>query len=224
MPKVLLVEDDTYLAKVVGDALVASNIEVDESADGLQAAEWLRTVSYDVLILDWELPGLEGVELLRQFRQRRGATPTIIITGRRAIDEKGFGFDAGADDYLAKPFNVRELVMRVQALLRRPAVAVDHCLSIAGVELNMRSFSATRDGEKLDLSRKEMQLLEYFMRRPTMMLSAEALLCAVWGTDAEASVGAVRIAVTRLKKKLSGDGQASLIETVHGSGYRFLVD
>jgi len=224
MPKVLLVEDDAYLAMLVTDALSASHIDVDFSGDGLEAAEKLKTYEYDVLVLDWELPGLQGIEMLRQFRSRGGTTPTIVITGKRKIDEKGCGFEAGADDYLPKPFNVRELVMRVQALLRRSAGGSDHRLIAGGLILDRQSFTVTLVGEKLDLSRKEFMLLEFFMRRPNCVLSAESLLPGVWGSDADASTETVRTTVGRLRKKLSLTGRLCPLETVHGLGYRFTVD
>lgn len=220
MARVLLLEDDAYLAQLLTDALSASLISVDYSADGAEAAERLKNCSYDVLILDWDVPGLEGIELLRRFRDHGGDTPAIFISGKRSIDEKETGFRVGADDYLAKPFNVRELVVRVQALLRRGAVAAKHTqISVGGIVMDTQAYKVSVNGEDIVLSRKEFEVLEYFLRRPNQVLSLEAVLNNVWGSQSDASTETVRTTIGRLRKKIQTNSNSCSLAVMHGVGY-----
>ena len=218
MAKILLVEDDNDLANTVRTFLIFQRHAVETIADGRDALDHLLTFDYELVILDWELPRASGIEILREFRNRGANTPILMLTGKDAIDEKLTGLDSGADDYLTKPFDLRELGARVNSLLRRPADIVDASVLKAGkLSLDPTKHSAFRDGELITLVPREFQLLEFLMRHRNQLFTTEALLNRVWPSDSEATEEAVRTALKRLRKKIDPDGQ--VIKNVHGVGY-----
>jgi DNA-binding response OmpR family regulator len=224
MPKVLLVEDDLAVSKIVQDTLLQYHFAIDALHDGLSANAGLETYQYDLIILDWDLPGMSGIDIATAVRRRGIATPILMLTGKAQISDKGKGFDAGADDYLTKPFDPRELVMRVKSLLRRPAQLSDTQLRVGEVTLDPEKFIATKNGQDLELARREFQLLEFLMRHPNQVFSAEALLDRVWTLDSDASVDAIRGCVVRLRKKLDKGGKSSLLQNIYGLGYKISTD
>jgi DNA-binding response OmpR family regulator len=218
MAKILLVEDDNDLANTVRTFLIFQRHAVERIGDGQDALDHLLTFDYELVILDWELPRVSGIEILREFRNRGANTPILMLTGKDAIDEKLTGLDSGADDYLTKPFDLRELGARVNSLLRRPADIVDGNTFKAGnLALDPGKHSVFRDGELIQLVPREFQLLEFFMRHRNQMFTTEALLNRVWPSDSEATEEAVRTALKRLRKKIDPDGQ--VLKNVHGVGY-----
>ncbi|MBX9949769.1 MAG: response regulator transcription factor [Candidatus Obscuribacterales bacterium] len=221
MAKILLVEDDYEIASLVVDCLKAQNYLVDHLVNGSEALDRLKFFEYDLIILDWKLPGTEGVEVCNQFRARGGKTPCMILTGMRELENKEQGLDAGADDYLTKPFQPRELTARIRALLRRPAMAETHMLVARDLELDTITHIVTKAGQEVQLLPKEFALLEFLMRHPRQVFSAEALIDRVWSSDSEATGTAVRINVNRLRRKIDSSDQESCIRTIHGVGYRF---
>jgi DNA-binding response OmpR family regulator len=221
MAKILLVEDERELADVVLDCLKAQNFLVDHVENGREALDRLKFFQYDLVVLDWQLPGMAGIDVCSQFRSMGGATPILMLTGKRTVDDKEAGFEAGADDYLTKPFQARELVARLKALLRRPAAVISKNLKARNLELDPTTHKVTKDGQEITLLPKEFALLEFFMRHPNQVFNAEAIVDRVWSTDADTSSAAVRINVTRLRNKIDSVGQPSFISTVHGVGYRF---
>jgi DNA-binding response OmpR family regulator len=220
MAKILVVEDERALSDVVLDYLGAQNYNADHVADGKEALDRLKFYSYDLVILDWNLPNMEGPDICKAFRASGGTTPILMLTGKRDIDDREYGLDSGADDYLTKPFHMKELGARVRALLRRPAAVVSKDLSARDITLDPTTHRVCKGGQDLDILPKEFALLEFLLRHPRQVFSAEALIERVWPTDSEASSGTIRTYVNRLRSKIDTKGQDSLITTVHGIGYR----
>jgi two-component system, OmpR family, manganese sensing response regulator len=223
MAKIFLVEDDLEISENVRDWLQNCDNHIVELAEnGRDALEHLRFYSYDLIILDWDLPALTGLDLCQEFRKRGGNTPILFLTGKREMINKEAGFDAGADDYLTKPFNVRELGLRVRALLRRPpSVFKGTVLEARHLQLDPGAALVTANGESVKLNAKEYALLEFFMRHPGQLFSAEALLDRVWKSSSESTTEAITTCIKRLRKKLDVEGEPSIITTLHGQGYRF---
>ena len=220
MAKVLIVEDDVSLGKMIRDWLLMEHHKVEIVTDGAEAQNMLKVYEYDILILDWELPHVSGIEILKDFRGRGGTTPVLVLTGKGEIDDKETGFDAGADDYLTKPFHGKELTARLRALLRRPEGYVGDLLKFAHLTLDQQNFQVMKNGEEIRLLPKEFALLEFLMRNPNRVFAAEALLNRVWVTESEATVDALTTCIKRLRKKIDVEGQPSIIRTIHGVGYR----
>jgi DNA-binding response OmpR family regulator len=217
MAKVLLIEDDKDLANMVRTYLLFEHHSVESLFDGQRATEYLRSFPYDVIILDWELPEKSGIEVLKEFREHGGTTPVLMLTGKTDISEKEKGLDAGADDYLAKPFEMRELGARVRALLRRPAMTLSNTLRAGDIVLDASKYKAWKLDQPISLVPKEFKLLEFFMRHPNQVFTPEALLNRVWPTESESTEEALRTAIKRLRKKIDPDGK--LLRTIHGVGY-----
>lgn len=222
MPKILFVEDDKDLTEMVKEWLTADGYSIEVVYDGADGWEYLRQGHYDIVILDWQLPGLSGPEICRNYRAMNGIAPIIMLTGRSEIAEKEQGFNAGADDYLTKPFNLKELSARIRALLRRPATPIAEVLVNGDLELDLGKHRITRGGAEIHLLPKEFDLLEFFMRRPDEVFSTEALLQRIWSVDTEATSDALRTSIKRLRKKLdiSEDESQSIIENIPRVGYR----
>jgi two-component system, OmpR family, manganese sensing response regulator len=218
--KVLIAEDDAGLSDSLEQILSADGHVVDSVMDGQIADDHLKTYTYQLIILDWDLPSLSGVEILKRFRVRGGITPVLILTGKSAIAEKEEGLDAGADDYLTKPFHPRELRARLRALLRRPAQITGDKVTVRNIEFDSVKHEVTKDGLPVKMTALEGDLLEFFMRHPGETFSIESLLRGVWQSEAEVSDYAIYAAIKRLRKKLDSEGQASIISNVHGIGYR----
>lgn len=223
MSKILLVEDDQGLAKLVRNWLSLEHHTVEYVEDGEEALHRLKINEYDLIILDWSLPKMTGLDVLQEFRGFGGNTPVIMLTGKDSISDKELGFDTGADDYLTKPFHGKELTARIKALLRRPANLVSDVLKVGDIVLERADFRVTRNGQEVRLLPKEFALLEFLMRYPNKVFSAEALLERVWVSESEATVDAVTSCIKRLRKKLEVDGAKSPISTVHGVGYKLVL-
>lgn len=221
MAKVLLVEDEIMLGESIADWLKADGHAVDFLQNGRDAEQQLRHTPYDLIILDWGLPEVTGIEICRELRLKGTTTPILMLTGRREIAEKETGLDAGADDYLTKPFHPREFSARVRALLRRvPAVTFDR-LEVGNLVLEHDSRKVTRDGELIHLQPLEFALLEFFMRHPGEVFSVEALLARVWASDAEPLPDNVRTSISKLRSKIDSTGEQSRLKSVYGVGYKF---
>jgi DNA-binding response OmpR family regulator len=220
MAKLLVVEDDQTLAGMLRDRLEAEHHRVELLHNGKDARDLLMVQEFDLIILDWELPGMCGVDICADLRSSRINTPVLMLTGKSSITDKVTGLNAGADDYLLKPFNSLELVARVTALLRRSTGQTDSVLKAGPIELDAEKFLVTRSGDEISLSRQEFALLEFLMRNMNRVFSPETLLERVWITDSEASPAAMRQCLKRLRSKIDVDGQESIIRTVHGVGYK----
>jgi DNA-binding response OmpR family regulator len=224
MPKALLADDDARLRQLVGDWLEHHQYHVDAVPDGEQAKEFLGRGAYDVIILDWEMPGLSGVDLCSWFRSRGGTTPVLMLTGKDKIDDKEGGFGAGVDDYLTKPFELRELTVRLNALLRRGQVAASRKLQVGPLVVDPESHSATIDGNELKLTATEFAVLEFLGRHPNQVFSADALIDRVWKSSTEISPDTVRVYIKRLREKFQLLGHGELIKNVHGVGYKLVAE
>lgn len=221
MTKILLVEDDKNMANTVEDWLKTQQYEIDVAYDGEDGAEKLVFYQYDAVILDWSMPKKSGLQILQEFRSRGGKTPVLILTGKDAVEDKETGLDSGADDYLTKPFHLRELSARLKALLRRPVSVVAETLSYCGIDLDTKARRVRRSGVDLNLAPLEYKLLEFLMRNPNEVFAPEALLNRVWPNDSDASNETVRTCIKKLRKKVDIDGADSIITNLPGVGYRF---
>jgi len=218
--KVLIIEDDLGLVRMIRDWLAIEKYDVETVSDGPEALEKLKFYSFDLVVLDWQLPGMAGVDVLREFRAHGGTTPVLILTGKSSISEKEEGFDSGADDYLTKPFHMKELSARMRALLRRPSNFVGNVIKVGALELDPGNFKATKDGAELKLQPKEFALLEFFMKHPNQVFSSDSLLNRVWASESDATSEALTTTIKRLRKKIDKEGEPSFLKTVHGVGYK----
>lgn len=221
MAKILLVEDEVDLARLIQNWLGREHHLVEIVDNGKVALHHLKMSSYDLVILDVMLPEMSGFEVCNSFRQCRGTTPVLMITARTSLDDKEQGFLSGADDYLTKPFHLKELAYRVRALLRRGNVALANVFHIReDITINADEHHVLRAGEEIHLLPKEFRLLEFLARHPNRVFSSEELLENVWESDTSAHNDTVRGHVTRLRKKLDTPGKPSIIATVYGVGYK----
>ena len=215
--RILVVEDDHDLAEVVAEGLRDQGMAVDVAYDGLTAAAKLDLTTYDVAVLDRDLPSLHGDTLCQMITERRERPMVLMLTAASTPGDRVSGLTLGADDYLAKPFHFPELVLRIRALARRRPSAQPRTLRAAGLELDPARRTATRDGRRLDLSVKEFALLEVLLRAAPAFLSAEALLEQVWDEHADPFTNTVTVTIGRLRRKL---GDPPIITTQAGVGYR----
>lgn len=220
MPKILLIEDDHDLADMIDEWLGFEHHSVEQMHHGIDGLNLLLSTPFDLLILDWELPGISGVEICRRYRDKGGNIPVLMLTGKSSISDKERGLDAGADDYLTKPFHVRELCARVRALMRRTQVAASNKLAAGDLTLDPQSYCLMKGTEELQLPPKEFALLEFLMRHPKQIFSQEALLDRVWKSEEDVSVEAVRACMKRLRQKITNADGTCLIRTIHGAGYK----
>ncbi|MCC6980185.1 MAG: response regulator transcription factor [Candidatus Melainabacteria bacterium] len=220
MAKVLVIEDEPDFSDLIGGWLKNENYTVETVDTGEDGLDRLKFYKYDIIILDWVLPGLSGVEVCRDYRNTGGTTPILMLTSKKHVDEKSQGLDAGADDYLTKPFELKELSARVRALLRRPSAFAGSILKVGTLALEPNSFKVKRGADIISLLPKEFALLEFLMRHPNQVFSAEAILDRVWASESEASPETIRTYIKRLRKKLDVEGQPSILATVHGVGYK----
>lgn len=221
MAKALIVEDDPDFLDRLEQWLKHERYTVEAVKTGGEALDRLRLCKYDVIVLDWNLPEVSGVELCKQFRALGGTTPILMLTGRNTTVEKATGLDAGADDYLTKPFDLMELSARLRALLRRSSLSTRENTLIAGaITLDTISHEVTVDGSSVSLLPLEYSLLEFLMRHPGQIFSHTALVDHVWKSESSATAEAVRTCVMTLRKKVSKAGAPSVIKTVHGVGYK----
>jgi DNA-binding response OmpR family regulator len=192
---------------------------VEAAYNGEDALQLMDNFSYDAIILDWTLPDLPGIEVCQRYRKGGGRTYIIFLTGKGDIDDREAGLDAGSDDYVVKPFNVRELSARVRTVLRRPQQVLPFEITIADVTLDPRTRDVIFGGERVHLMPKELALLEFLMRHPNEPYSAQGLLDAVWPSESEASCETVRTWMMKLRQKLASLGKRDFIKTLAGSGY-----
>ncbi len=221
MAKILIVDDDTNMANLVHDFLKLNNYVVDVLHTGKEALERIKFFPYDLIILDWGLPDMSGLDILKEFRTLGGEAKIIMMTGRTKIDEKESGLDAGADDYVTKPVDLRELTARVRALLRRPTQVTGQEIKVKDLTLDPNALRVTKDGKELNLAPREFALLEFFMRHPNEVFSPDAILDRVWPTDSEASSTSLRTCIKKLRQKIDADDVPSFITNISGVGYRF---
>lgn len=217
--KVLVVEDEKKLAGFIKRALKEAGHAVDLSHDGVEGGHLATSEEYDVIVLDLMLPGRDGMDILRELRARKKATPVLVLTARDSVKDRVAGLDQGADDYLAKPFALDEFRARVRALLRRGHGGSATVLKYADLSMDLLERSVLRDSHQIELTPREFALLEYFLRNPKCVLTRTSIAEHVWDYNFEWQSNVVDVFVNVLRKKVEEHGQKRLIHTVRGVGY-----
>ncbi|MBK7406122.1 MAG: response regulator transcription factor [Phycisphaerales bacterium] len=221
--RILLVEDNPKMAEAIQSGLAAHGHAVTVCHTGLEGEEEAAQREYDAIVLDRMLPDRDGVELCRSLRSRCVPTPILMLTAISGTQATVEGLDAGADDYLAKPFEFDELVARVRALLRRGDASESRRLKMHDLELDLDTREAMRAGERIKLTGKEFSLLEYIMRNPDRVLTRQVIAEKVWAIRYEPSSNVIDVAISGLRRKIDKGFETPLIHTVIGAGYRFGV-
>ncbi|MBP3475099.1 MAG: response regulator transcription factor [Lachnospiraceae bacterium] len=218
--KILLVEDELRLAEALTQILRKQGYQVDMTGDGMEAQDYAETGFYDVIILDRMLPYKDGVEILKNIRRNGIMTPVIFLTAKDALPDRIEGLDAGADDYLVKPFSKDELLARVRALGRRSVnMFQEDRISVASLELDIKNCEVSCLGSKIKLTAKETQLLEFFMRNKGLVLGKEQIFDRVWGYEKEVEISSVELYVFYLRKKIDFLSCGVVLDTIRGIGY-----
>lgn len=218
MIKILLVEDDLGLSNSVFDFLddFANVMQVFDGEEGLYEAE---SGVYDLILLDLMLPEKDGFQVLKDLRAKGVTTPVLIMTAKESLDDKGHGFELGADDYLTKPFYLEELKMRIQALLKRAGKFNENTLSYGDVTVNLSTNSTTKAGKDVELLGKEFDLLVYFLQNQNVILPKTQIFDRLWGFDSDTTVSVVEVYVSKIRKKLKGTTFAKNLHTLRSVGY-----
>ncbi|MFK0731027.1 MAG: two-component system response regulator RppA [Gloeotrichia echinulata GP01] len=225
--RILLVDDEVELTDPLSRVLSREGYSVDAAYDGTNGNHLAQVGSYDLMILDWMLPGKTGLEICQQLRRQGKTTPVLFLTAKDTLDDRVEGLDAGADDYLVKPFELRELLARVRALLRRSGVEVyttTRPLTVADLELDCENQVAYRQGRIIELSQKESQLLQYFMEHAGQLLTHAQILEHLWTDDEPPSSNVIAALIRLLRRKIEATREMQLIHTVYGKGYRFGIN
>jgi two-component system response regulator MprA len=215
---ILVVDDDAKLRDALRRVLASNGFEVEVAEDGNEALARLRTRAFDAVLLDVMMPGTDGIEVCERLRAAGDQLPVLMLTARDAIRDRVAGLEAGADDYLVKPFANEELVARVRALLRRAGGGTE-LLGFSDLELNLLTRDACRGGREIELSPIEFELLEFFLRHPRQVLTRSLIYERVWGHDASLSSNSLDVFVGHLRRKLEAGGERRLIQTVRGVGF-----
>jgi len=224
MKRILVVEDEQAIREMVGFALKKAGFQFEEVADAEQALVSIASQTPDLVLLDWMLPGMSGVDLARRLRREEltAAIPIILLTARVEESDRVHGLEVGADDYVTKPFSPRELIARINAVLRRStALSEDRLIEYDGLSLDPVGHRVQSDGQALNLAPTEFRLLHFFMSNPDRVYSREQLLDYVWGRGVFVEERTVDVHIRRLRKALGARGHDRFIQTVRGAGYRF---
>ncbi len=221
--RLLLAEDEEALSKALVTILKHNNYAVDAVYDGQQALDYLECGIYDGLILDLMMPKVDGITVLKTIRQKGNKIPVLILTAKSEVDDKVFGLDCGADDYLTKPFVTKELLARIRAMTRRQSDLQDNALVYGDLRLDRTSFELISKKGKLLLTAKEFQIMEMFMMNPKCILSAEQLMDRVWGLESETEISVVWTYISYLRKKLKTLDSSVTIKAVRNVGYTLEV-
>ena len=221
--RLLLAEDEEALSKALVTILKHNNYAVDAVFDGQQALDYLECGIYDGLILDLMMPKVDGITVLKTIRRKGNKIPVLILTAKSEVDDKVFGLDCGADDYLTKPFVTKELLARIRAMTRRQSDLQDNALVYGDLRLDRTSFELISQKGKLLLTAKEFQIMEMFMMNPKCILSAEQLMDRVWGLESETEISVVWTYISYLRKKLKPLDSSVTIRAVRNVGYTLEV-
>ncbi len=219
--RILVVEDEARLAALLHKGLVEEGHAVDLAGDGEEALDWVGVGEFDAIVLDVMLPGIDGFAVCRLLRKQGLKTPILLLTARDAVADRVTGLDAGADDYLVKPFAFAELAARLRALARRPAETVETLLRAGDVRLDPATRQVWRGGDEVVLPNKEFRILEYLIRHPGRVLTRTMIAEHVWDYDFPNVTNVIDVHVRQLRRKLGDPYPGELIQTVRGAGYRF---
>jgi len=217
--RILIIEDDQAILKILQRGLAYEGYTVDTAVEGRSGLMLAREHQPDLVILDWMLPGMDGLEVCHRLRTSSGSVPILMLTAKDTVQDRVQGLDAGADDYLVKPFNLDELLARVRALLRRTQPDRIPVLKFADLTLDTGSRQASRGTRLVQLTAKEYELLELFLRHPKQVLTREVIFDRVWGYDFGGESNVLEVYIRYLRQKLEESGEARLIHTVRGVGY-----
>lgn len=217
--RLLFAEDELSLSKAVCAILQKNNYSVDAVYDGAEALEYIKSENYDGIILDIMMPKMDGIEVLKKMRSEGNNTPVLILTAKSEIDDKVLGLDSGANDYLTKPFAVKELLARIRAMTRTSAQQSDAVLKFGNVSLDSASFELSAPKGSYKLANKEFQMMEMLMRHPKNLVSTEHFMERIWGFDSEAEINVVWVYISYLRKKLSAIGANIQIKAQRNAGY-----
>ena len=218
--RLLLAEDEKYLNRILVKQLTQAGYAVDACMDGQEALDYLESpATYDAVVLDIMMPKVDGIAVLERMRQSGNTVPVLLLTARDAVEDRIRGLDAGADDYLTKPFDAQELLARLRALLRRGAVRSDTTLKLADLELNPATKQVVRGGKIIALSAREYSILEYMMRNAGTVLSREKIENHIWNYDYQGGSNVVDVYIRYLRGKVDADFSVKLIHTVRNMGY-----
>ncbi len=220
--KILLVEDDRELSNVITKALSIDKYNVDNAYDGIEALDFLEISKYDLVIMDIMMPRLNGYETLKEIRRRKNNIPVMMLTAKSLVDDKVLSLDAGADDYLTKPFQLKELLARIRALLRRKGTDLQD-YEYNDISLDQNTYEVKCNGKSVRLTSKEYQLLELFIRNPKNYFSADDILLRVWEYDSEVDVSVIWVFISQIRKHLASIGSNTTIKASRGIGYHLEV-
>lgn len=220
MSRILIIDDDIELCSTLADMLRRNNYVTEAVHTGREGLDRITSDDFDVLIIDWGLADINGLEICKIFRRDGGKTPILFLTGRADVPDKVEAFQAGTDDYITKPFDARELVARIQAILRRPRMSYQPLLKVGQLELEPARGIAKLAGREIALLPKELALIEFLMRNPDSLFNADVLVRRVWPSDSESSPDVVRVHIGKLREKLCIPGSPSIIVSVRGFGYK----
>ncbi len=218
--RLLVVEDEIRLATLLRQGLQEEGFAVDTAASAEDALDWIASIPYDLLLLDLMLPGMSGFDLCRQLRSRGNTLPILVLTARDAVSDRVAGLDAGADDYLVKPFAFAELLARVRALARRPTTAASPVLAVGDYLLDPATRHVWNGELPVELGQKEFRILEYLMRNPNRVLTRDMIADNIWDYDSAPLTNAIDVHIRSLRAKLHDEYPHGRIETVRGAGYR----
>ena len=221
---VLVVDDEPAVRGSLRRALGLEGYEISTADDGQDALETLAEYDFEAVILDIAMPGIDGIEVCRRVRRSGDRTPILMLTARDAVDDRVAGLDAGADDYLSKPFALRELVARLRALMRRTETAEEPVLEFADLTLNRQTRDVRRGDRAIELTRTEFSLLELLLSHPRLVLSRSQIFEHVWGYDFGPTSNSLGVYIGYLRRKLEANGEPRLIQTIRGVGYSLRLE
>jgi heavy metal response regulator len=218
--RLLLIEDEKGVSRFIRQGFYEAGFSVDVAQDGLEGSQYARSLEYDAIVLDVMLPGMDGLNVLKEIRHAGIKTPVLVLTARDGIRDRVIGLNSGADDYLIKPFEFAELLARVRALLRRPPLMADPVLRLANLEMDTIAHQVRRSGELIDLTPREYSLLEYLLLHAGQVLTRTQLIEHVWDVHYSGDTNVVDVYIGYLRRKVDRGFSPCLIHTVRGFGYR----
>lgn len=217
--RILVAEDERDMNRLISKRLTEENYSVDSCYDGIQVLEYLECAEYDGIILDIMMPRMDGIQVLKKLRSQNCQIPVLLLTARDSIEDRVHGLDAGADDYLVKPFAFEELLARIRVMLRKPAAVKSNIYRVADLEVHLDTCQVFRGGKEISLSGKEFSLLRYMIQNQGIVLSREKMEQHIWNYDFTGGSNVIDVYIRYLRKKIDDGQERKLIHTVRGAGY-----